>query len=424
MMRLRDALPWVLAAGFAGCGGPAGPELQTEYGSRQAVQGGNASVNGVGVLAEMFQSAGHSVLSSRKLNPRLEKADVIIWFINDGKPPSQAAGSWLENWLYQSPGRTLVVVPPDFSAEPLYWRKVQSQAAAGQQAEVQQRIDEADLAFAGMRRQFPPGVSDWRWFNFDSTDRPRQVNTLSGDPSWTQGVNPANLEIELRGRIIPKHAYDREVLTSDPDHLVIEHDVGQSRVLVVANGSFLLNVPLVNKEHRKLAGALINDVGGHGETVVFLEAGGSVPVADKDEAEGIPSTWNLLNVSPINHLLRAMALFSVVLIFALWPIFGLPREDSQRHLTDFGRHLEALGKLLARRGDVRYAWGRLAAYRQITDASGGPAGNRTAAGPSADSSVGPSSMPSTGAAPPAHGLPPQATSQAPGDVSPRESGRL
>ena len=40
---------------------------------------------------------------------------------------------------------------------------------------------------------------------------------------------------------------------------------------VVANGSFLVNLQLVNKEHRKLAGKLIDEVP-KGSRVVFIEA--------------------------------------------------------------------------------------------------------------------------------------------------------
>jgi len=78
-----------------------------------------------------------------------------------------------------------------------------------------------------------------------------------------------------------------------------------------------------------------------------------------------------------------------VMIFAMWPIFGVPREESQRHLMDFGRHVEALGKLLARTRNVRYAWSRISLYRQLTgegsrraaetDAQTPPGGPETAA---------------------------------------------
>ena len=63
------------------------------------------------------------------------------------------------------------------------------------------------------------------------------------------------------------------MLESDEGLIVGRLDVGQSQLLVVSNGSFLLNAMLVNHEHRKLAGKLIDTIGPGGRDVVFLESG-------------------------------------------------------------------------------------------------------------------------------------------------------
>lgn len=386
--------PWItlalvtLVLTSGGCG-MRGADLETEYGSRQALRGGNSSVNGTGVLAEMYEAQGNTVASARRLSPRVENADTIVWFINDGDQPSDAAIDWFDNWLYY-PDRTLVIVMRDFDAAPLYWRKVQSQAPAAQKQEVANRLAEANTDFATTRLGLPSGLSDWIWFEYDSTNKPRKVTTLAGEPSWLRGVDPAKVEIELNGRLVHDPAQDRILLRSEADPIVVERDVNGSKVIVVANGSFLLNLPLVNKEHRKLAGALINEsTSGLGDQVVFLESGGGVVVSDSDEPEGLPSAWRYLNTPPLSYLLRSVIFFSMVMIFAMWPIFGVPREESQRHLMDFGRHVEALGKLLARTRNARYAWSRISLYRQLTgegsrraaetDAQTPPGGPETAA---------------------------------------------
>ena len=51
---------------------------------------------------------------------------------------------------------------------------------------------------------------------------------------------------------------------------------GDGQVIVVTNGSFLLNLPLVNHEHRKLAGHLIRECV-PGTKVAFLESGPGGP---------------------------------------------------------------------------------------------------------------------------------------------------
>ena len=341
-------------------------DLETEYGSRQPLRGGNSSVNGTAVLAEMYEAQGNTVTSARRLSPRVEQASTIVWLIDDSEPPGQAAIDWFDNWLY-TPGHTLVVIPRDFDAAPHYWRKMQGQAPAAQQKEIQNRLADANTDFLSQRVMLPPGLSDWEWFEYDSTSKPRKVTTLAGEREWTRGVDPSKLEIELYGRLVPDPIVDDVLLRSGPDALVMARAVNSGRVIVVANGSFLLNLPLVNKEHRKLAGALINEsTSGTGDQVVFLEAGGEVAVSDSDDAEGLPSAWRYLNTPPLSYLLRSIVFFSMVMIFAMWPIFGVPREESRRHLMDFGRHIEALGKLLARTRNARYAWSRLSLYRQLT----------------------------------------------------------
>ncbi len=366
MKRWRILVIFVLACLGGGCGSSTG-ELEDYYGSRQPTRGGDVSVNGTGVLARMYEAQGASVLSVRRLSPRVFDADTIVWFVDNGELPSQSVINWFDYWLSAQPNRTLVIVPRDFDAAPLYWRKVQSQATATQRPIVQTKLNDAQSKFLAERAMLPAGVSDWEWFQYDSTYNPRTVTTLRGDPQWTAGVNPANLEIELTGRILPDYALDDVLLASGPDAIVTRRDVHLGQVIVVANGSFLLNLPLVNKEHRKLAGALINE-SLQGDRVVFLEAGGDVDVGD-DTAQGLPSIWRFLNTEPLSYLLRSVIFFSLVLIFAMWPIFGVAREESRHHLMDFGRHIEALGKLLARTRNPRYAWNRLGLYRQLTGES-------------------------------------------------------
>ncbi len=63
------------------------------------------------------------------------------------------------------------------------------------------------------------------------------------------------------------------LLDSDEGLILGRLDIGQSQLLVVANGSFLLNAMLVNHEHRKLAGKLVDAIGPGGRDVVFLESG-------------------------------------------------------------------------------------------------------------------------------------------------------
>jgi len=134
----------------------------------------------------------------------------------------------------------------------------------------------------------------------------------------------------------------------------------------VANGSFLLNLPLVNHEHRKLAAKLIGEVP-PGKNVVFSESGpGSPPIRDKDPVDAMPTGWEMFNIWPTNWILLHLAIVGVIFCFSRWPIFGLPKEGPAASNSDFGRHIDALGDLLKRSHDRSYAMSRILNYRQKT----------------------------------------------------------
>ena len=82
----------------------------------------------------MFTRAGHKVFSWRRLSPRLsERADAIVWFPDDFEPPTPEVRRWLEDWLIEEPGRTLIYVGRDFDAARWYWKKIQPDVPDDQQ---------------------------------------------------------------------------------------------------------------------------------------------------------------------------------------------------------------------------------------------------------------------------------------------------
>lgn len=344
-------------------------DLDRDYGRRQG-PGRDKSVNGTGVLAKMFQESGHKVFSWTTLSPRLKKrADCIVWFPDDFQPPSQEARDWLETWLTDRPGRTLIYVGRDFDAAWPYWQKVERLASDDQRDEIRRRKTAARVDFL-VARQAIPKSDDCDWFTVEGKYRPRKVRSLEGDPEWLAGIDPAGLEIELSGRMLPS-SYADVMLASDGDMLVSVESWDQSRAIMVANGSFLLNVPLVNHEHRKLAGKLIDAIGPPGQTVVFLESGPTgPPVRDTDPTGKIPTGMEIFNIWPTNWILLHLAVAGILFCFSRWPIFGRPREPEPPPPSDFGRHVEALGELLERSGDAQFAAARLAHCREVLTPAG------------------------------------------------------
>lgn len=339
-------------------------EIETEYGRRQG-PAASTSVNGTAVLAEMFEQAGHEVFSWPSLSPRLQRADCIVWFPDDFEPPARDVRDWLEEWLYQQPGRTLIYVGRDFDAAGWYWEKIEPDAPPDQLSEIRRRKSEADSEFR-QQRQAIPTSEDCDWFTVKGGYRRRKVRSLQGPPEWRSDVDPSKLGIDLSGRIIPCRTAD-VLLESEGDMLISRDLVGRSRLILVANGSFLLNLPLVNHQHRKLAGKLIAQVGPPSKTVALLESSsGGPPIREDDISLGTPTGLEILLINPTNWIFLHLAIVGVLFCFSRWPIFGRPRELAPGGRSDFGKHIQALGELLQRSGDRAYATTRVLHYQQTT----------------------------------------------------------
>jgi hypothetical protein len=346
----------------AGCGRE---EIDDYYGLRAG-----KSVNGTGVLARMFEKAGHQVRSADRLSPRLaERADCIVWFPDDFRPPKAEVRDWLEKWLDGRPGRTLVYVGRDFDAARWYWEKIAPEVPPDERDAHQRRLAAARTSF-DLRRMGLPRKEHSSWFDIDRKPAHRTVQKLSGDAEWLAGIDPAKLSIELESRLTP--ARDAEVLlASKGETLVSRQWIGEGQMIVVANGSFLLNLPLVNHEHRKLAAKLIDVVTAEdqeGQVVVFLEShAGGPPISGEDEdVPNVSDALEIFNVWPTNWILMHLAVVGLLLCFWRFPIFGLPRPDDPPHLSDFGKHLDAVGELLKQSGDEDYARERIRQYLQKT----------------------------------------------------------
>lgn len=353
----------LLLVGLAGCRN----ELPSHYGGR--VGEGASSVNGTAVLAEMFEQAGHQVLSKTSLSPGLaDQADCIVWFPDDFKTPRREVREWFENWLADDEHEhVLIYVGRDYDAAVTYWNKVLPSIPADQHDEASSRKRAAETDFAYRRREIDLSP-ECPWFTVTGEGPPRKVRTLQGDQSWLEGVDSSQVEIELTGRLRPPT--DAEVLlASEGDALVSRLSRDDSQIIVVANGSFLLNLPLVNHGHRKLAGSLVREIGEAKQRVVFVESGPGGPrVLDKDSRAEPPTGMEIFHLWPTNWILFHAAVAGIIFCFARLPIFGIPHEPPSEARSDFGKHLDAFGALLARSRDVDHAKERLAQYQQVQNA--------------------------------------------------------
>lgn len=347
------------------------PELSTGYGRRMGPDH-RTSVNGTIVLAEMFRYSGRNVTSVDKLSPKLWKYETIVWFPNDFDVPTEEQRKYLERWLQEGYGRTLIYVGRDYDGATAYWSKILPDAPKEQQAEIRHKLAEAKSKFAEDRARLPKDAYA-RWFIMRE-GKSRKVTAVEGP--WAEGIDQKKLDISLSSQLAEAKEKDRPkdnddvlpnyepLLSSAGDTLVARvtdkyNSWSNGKVIVVSNGSMFLNYPLINHENRKLAGKLIAECAADGN-VAFLESGPGGPAIEKKSAEKPEREWPF----PMNAIVFHLVMLSLVFCLARSAIFGRARELPTDSPSDFGKHIEALGKLMQRTKDQAYAYARLQQYRQ------------------------------------------------------------
>jgi len=372
------------------------------YGQRRGTLAG-PSVNGTAVLSGMFDESGRRVRTWRRLSPMLNEFDTIVWFPDDFAPPSADRRSFLENWLSNGPARTLVYVGRDYDAAITYWKRIQPAAPPEQTMEVMRREATAQAEHDARRARMPK-KEHADWFTLSRDEPHRKITTLAGP--WSAGIDAAKVDIELAARLkIPSEAENDQWVARADNHwtgtpefttlLESEGDVSEgdvivsqltmpdwddSRLLVVNNGSFLLNLPLVNHENRKLAGKLISTCAPG--KAIFLESGVGGPlIFDKEPTANIPTGFQVFTVWPLGFIIMHLAILGMLCCIAIFPVFGRAREATPSGAisfadaalagsagtvirADFGKHIEALGELLAMTEDRQYARNRVTYYHE------------------------------------------------------------
>ncbi len=376
---LRVALALVMASAPIGCARESGEsgELPTTYGSGAGLE---TSVNGYNVLAGMFAKAGHAVSTRTALTPLLRDwADTIVFAPVSFAPPEPETVGWMEKWLQGKSGRTLIYIGRDFDAEPLYWRKAKLKAGTADQPEIARR-SLAALARVKIERAVESG-GKCAWFEIVKGMH-RDVRKLEGPWLDNSGgpppIDAAAIEIELNSRLIPADSADLDVLLAADDDMLLTRrsftapgvagdvtSAPDSQLVMIANGSFLTNLPLVNREHRKLAGKLIELLGPKPGHVVFLASEEPAPPIRSSSADrsAASSMLDVFGVWPLSAILLQFVVLLAVFGFSRWPLFGPPRDPPPLPASDFGQHVSAVADSLATTGDASYAQERWQYYQ-------------------------------------------------------------
>ena len=358
MMRKSHVLLLVLVSGFIGCGGS--DPLIKEYGRSSVVSGG-AGVGGTSVLAGMFRDQGCSVEKWNKLWPKIKKYDTVVWIPDRFMPPTQNERTFLETWLRAQPNRTLIYVGRDYDPISDYWQKTLDSGNADDEWMLQRKIARAKSRHQARRGRLTLN-NDYGWFRLAPGKSQRVAKNLSGADGWLDGIDTSKTEIRLgHSMLVPKwfSRFTREdrfkMLVKNGNNEMVVASYSQtnwngSKIMLVNNGSFLLNLPLINHQHRKLATKLVGEAK-KGGSVIFLESGmHETAISDKDPKEGMTNGLEMLTTWPTNIVLMHLIAIGIVYCFSVLPIFGRPKEAEPEPLSDFNKHIEAVAELMAKAG--------------------------------------------------------------------------
>ena len=341
------------ALGLSGCS----KEIETYYGRRAG-----ESVNGTGVFSNLLSDRRHEVRTAVRLTDELSLwADLIVRFAPQGGPPDREEAAWYAQWLNAAPGRRLIYVPHDYEAQFEYWDDVIAHFTAKTPRKV---VDRAEIrrnnanrwsTFVAARPKQKADAESW----FDvvpATGPPVVCKTLGGP--WAIGIDAARAAIPCHEAL--KVDAETVLLTGDGKALAFEWTrFNGSNVLVVANGSFLLNAALVNRERRPLAMRVVRWAGDGPSKVAFVEGRFLT-----GKVASMPSAFDLLKVWPFGWVAAQLVVLGLAACLARAPRLGRPRPDPPSGADRPAAHPEALGALLAKTGQIREARQILEVYRR------------------------------------------------------------
>jgi len=337
--------------------GCANEGLETGYGR---IRG--ASLNGTGVFAELLRSEGHTVRSAVRLTHDLEEwADVIVRFAPYPGPPDRNEGDWYHSWLSAKPERRMIYVAADFDARAEYWSDVLDHLPPGtdeQHKKLATRERDLGLKWYEHRSTPPKEVADAAaWFAVSKAkDGPKTCKELDGP--WAEGIEAKAASLSRHETF--KVESETVLLEGDGAPLVIEWGrYNDSRVLALANGSFLLNAALLKQARRPLALQVVGWLGEEPAHIAFVEGG-----AVAREAAAMPSVFSLLRVHPFGWVAAQLMLVGLVACLARAPRLGRVRSVASSGEDRPSAHPEALGSLLARTRQSAEALAILDAYRR------------------------------------------------------------
>ncbi|MCA9180349.1 MAG: hypothetical protein KDA51_02830, partial [Planctomycetales bacterium] len=376
----------------------------------------NRSLNGLGLHRKLWEASGAKCLTPQRLSPKLNHVDVIVLVGQTFEPPGIVARQWLENWLADGKGRTLIYFGRDFNADIFYrqqtlarlssadHRRGEELIAIRQADELRSRLQQlpepifCDWFYADVHRSYrdyqkfegpwteggenldwllggwpvgmalqPPDSQVWkrRLLKLPQPSTPNGLRAVptrgSANPTmrpsrWT----PKEFGSEDARRSAIENPLDSEVLlaANDDTPLVFRLTsarLGDGQILVVANGFPLLNGSLITPLGGEIGEQLIEACQPAQRVALLAFDQRGLTISETAESDQSGAGLEMLTVWPLSAITMPAALLGIIACAAWWPILGRPQTLDKRSVSDFGLHVEAIGSLMMETRDSAYA---------------------------------------------------------------------
>jgi len=161
----------------------------------------NSSINGLGVFMRLCKDAGIRTIEVGRLSPRLDNVDVLLLVGDTLTPPAKEARDWIETWLGQKPGRSVIYFGRDFDSDVYYRRSTLAQLPPDQQPQARLELAQAQAAEDIRIGEEVPDDTFCRWF-FIRTKRPlREINQFAGP--WADELDASTSAWPVRVELDP-----------------------------------------------------------------------------------------------------------------------------------------------------------------------------------------------------------------------------
>lgn len=407
-----------------GCG-RRGPSDNVEYAELRGIQS-TTSLNGLGIHRRMWETTGAQVVTPLKLSPRLNSVDTLVLVGATYAPPGRLARQWLQDWLSEKEGRSVIYFGRDFDAETRYLQTTLDQVAA----------DQKELARDQLARQRAKNFAAKRWLTEDTFcgwfflevhhniqlhrsftgpwaehldglagSWPVGIQLIPPDPTTQKPRKPSWLATPSRStlsrlshpfwdanddaddrRLVRRSHWQLDELSSDelweeefadcgsaetllaaadgtPLIYRVEHaDYSGSQLIVVVNGAPLLNGTMVEPLHRRIGELMIEACQPTKRVAMLRYDYIGILVSDLKVDDENNVGLAMLALWPLSGMAVQAALLGLILVVAILPILGRPQSLPKRSTADFGLHIEALGQMLHESRDFRFGLKAISDY--------------------------------------------------------------